>query len=799
MATLTVLVALLALLSPANAGDDPLPFGAIKRFGTVRFRTGDNILSLTYSPDGKHLACGGQNDVVRLLDSDGRLVRTFKETWVWALAFSPDGKYLATGGAFKVVRLWDLETGKEVNPGKMAGHKGAVKTLVFAQEGGMIISAGDDGTIRSWNTADGSLIETREGHGAGVNALTLLPDDRTLVSAGIDRTIRFWGEKPIVLQAPSSIECLVCLNDKTVISGGDDGFIRVWDKDEARETRSWKAHIDGVTHLSLSADRKTLVSGGDGNEMHVWDPAKGKKLRSMPRSLGDSAALAMSVDGKTVATGGFNNTINRHVVATGKTTDASTNGMGAATSLVGSTDGSLLAAAFSTNQVHLLDFATGNLKHRLVCGPEDAELLLAISPDGQTLATVSLPNIILWSTANGKEKRRITLTERDEVRCVSFSPDGKELAVGFNQGGLRLWNAITGAAITQKAFKQKAFPNGVWSIAYSAGGKTLAVGMKDAIVLLDTKTFEPVLEYGKVNDTVSCLAFAPDGRHLAAGMFAGTIRLFDLKDPGDLPDFEPRNLEGGHQGVVTSIGWSANGRCLVTGGVDRTVRLWEFVNGQMIAKWDGHQGEVSAAAFHPLGRRVTSASCDTTLLVWDTTLGTSLDPKGLDPANLDQLWDDLASENNALGNKALWTAVASARDSVAYLSKKVFVADPKKIEQCIKDLDSKKFKERQLAESTLAGYGRWVEGTLRSALKDRPPEEARQRIVLLLERLEGKNADGKNSVTFQQERLRMRRIIEILEQAATPAAHDLLQMLASGAAEVELRDMAQAALQRKKE
>src|SRR5262249_52338026 len=130
---------------------------------------------------------------------------------------------------------------------------------------------------------------------------------------------------------------------------------------------------------------------------------------------------------------------------------------------------------------------------------------------------------------------------------------------------------------------------------------------------------------------------------------------------------------------------------------------------------------------------------------------------------------------------------AAPKDSVAYLSKKVFVTDPKKIEQCLKDLDSKNFKARELASSTLASYGRWVEGVLMKALKDRPPEEVRQRIVMLLDRLE-----GKNPVTFQQERLRVRRIIEALEQAAPPAARKLLELLAGGAAEEDLRDMAQA-------
>src|SRR5438128_459518 len=94
------------------ADDDPLPKDALSRVGTVRFRTGDGILCLAYSPDGKTIASGGRNDPVRLWNAEtGELLRTLPEHWAWAMAFSPDGQFLATGGAHKNRPLWHPETG----------------------------------------------------------------------------------------------------------------------------------------------------------------------------------------------------------------------------------------------------------------------------------------------------------------------------------------------------------------------------------------------------------------------------------------------------------------------------------------------------------------------------------------------------------------------------------------------------------------------------------------------------------------------------------------------------------------
>lgn len=84
----------------------------------------------------------------------------------------------------------------------------------------------------------------------------------------------------------------------------------------------------------------------------------------------------------------------------------------------------------------------------------------------------------------------------------------------------------------------------------------------------------------------------------------------------------PTRLLLGHTRLVNSVAFSADGKTIVSGSIDKSVRLWELETGKSIAVLQGHTDQVSSVAFSPDGRFVASASRDKTIKIWDiSTLG----------------------------------------------------------------------------------------------------------------------------------------------------------------------------------
>jgi tRNA A-37 threonylcarbamoyl transferase component Bud32 len=146
----------------------------------------------------------------------------------------------------------------------------------------------------------------------------------------------------------------------------------------------------------------------------------------------------------------------------------------------------------------------------------------------------------------------------------------------------------------------------------AAGGERLRVQRKDGQVRIMGASRKKELHFDTlpIGDFV-CATLSTDGRHLLSGDRDATVRLWDVASGTELARC------AGHRNRVTSVAFSRDGRWAVSGSADRTVRVWDLSSGQQVCVCRGHTREVIAVGFAAVGGRVLSHSQDGTLRAWE--------------------------------------------------------------------------------------------------------------------------------------------------------------------------------------
>ena len=597
-----------------------LPKAAKTRLG----KGGINVLQ--FSPDGTQIAVGS-NIGLWLYD-----VQTGKEISMFpgmcqAIAFSPDGRFIASGGSkysgggrfrVKELQLWEITANHRVPLTDDFPHASALR---FSEDGKTLLSLGN------WGDSIGRLdVETGQGNVKHIKE-------------------RSWE----VIKRRSTPEPYALTHDKFAV-GGQNGKIELWGTTTGEQLSTLIGHgedlknpliekfremiqgqppvPEGNNHvlvLEFSPDGTKLASGSKDKTVRLWDTDTNNELAILRKHTGWTNVLAFSPNGKMLASGSTDKTILLWDTATAELITTLTGHLNSIAALTFSPDSSMLASGSSDGTTRFWNTETGDLLPLHIIGHTQWVKAVSFFKDSSTLASVAFNGVItLWDMKTSKKTSLQTSGSGDLLSALAFSPDGTKLAslgakgsIFFEVGSgtaististyesdplIRLTDVSTGrelANLTNTNLGEK-------GMVLSPDGKTVAFGGSGKIRLWNTETGsslnispldgnvihkkpnqadgERALEFpqGMVFHNmveISALGFSPDGKKLVSGTMGGRVQVWDAETGTELAPFfagqddavktEPGKISATYHDGITAVAFSPNGTLLAVGSYKR--------------------------------------------------------------------------------------------------------------------------------------------------------------------------------------------------------------------------------------
>ena len=647
--------------------------------------------SIAFSRDSRLVAASGGDNAVTVWDvlsgrelhklSGGAQGSMMASIGVYFVGFASNNRLVTASDA---VRVWDLSTGNllhslELDSPAIASFQGMDSGVTISPDGNQItiLTDGFDGEIRIVELASGREVRRIKLPEDRIDSLQLaFNTEGHLLAAGIhEKRLKLWNltsKKDQQLAQTAKEFCVVKFSrDGRLLALSENYNVKIWDVATLRELPALKVPNSGAfvaqadAIASFSEDGKRVATGGFDTDIIIWEAETGKRLSTMSGRTNMAYSVAFSADGNELASGGRT----RWDLRTGRgvrtVAGAPEKGYGMA-----SPDGRVLAMMRpSNNQVLLLESPSGKQLHTLAPGGELGTVQrMRFSPDSTVLAVIYSPSddlrstpatsftrgsqVKTWDVKTGRELR--SFVTGDVPMHTDFSADGRILSIAGSMGQITLWDTQSGSKLRDLT----SAPLGAFTPPTIKPGQMPTMpNMADIAAMMNNVMGS--MAAGTVGQTVTSLAFTPDGRTLATGGFesktnidlaammsgamsgqrpkkgsktpdpadmmkdlkvetVGQVRLWDVSTGREIGAIK------GHGRGVSKIAFSRDGKLLASGATDNTIKIWDVVARSEVRTLVGHTSPIESIDFTSDGRLLASATDDGSTFLWDTKTGEHL-------------------------------------------------------------------------------------------------------------------------------------------------------------------------------
>lgn len=677
-----------------------------------------SVRALGFSPDGTLLVAGCRDGGLRLHDLEPATGLVPDSSWrvmsgppleITCLAFSPREQVVATSSADTTIRIWDLggsgiidsfgvahsaqslcydHLGMNIVFGDLESYGFGLRGLErrnmnafhHVHQGGVVhvqwgqdyryLCASTDGTLKIWTPPRNQSLPPElagaQVEGAALRAVASTPNlDLTIVGYrdGLlrlwalheppqrwvlnspDPPIAFLGNRRLVnsraiydlvegqglsgrVLSPASVVALAMdPADRVLALGSEDGLVRFWDLAGEQELSRWQAHPRDLTTLCYDPEGRRLASAARDGSVKVWECASGRLLSQVATNVGPVHCLSWSRDGQQLAASGRRGMVLWRAAVGGVPQQICAHSLEMSSLAFGK---DVLATGSADGTVVLRDPTTGVVRSRLT-GLQKAITRLATTADGLRLvASAQDGTFRWWDLTTGQESGM--LQHPDQGSCLwGLDPTGRyaltrghvQTFVDLHTQSLlaRIHNLWISAACFRRTKSEILLGTNHGSVLRftSAEIETARAdaGLKQAT---ESVRFDPVeiVVPGGHTDGIWGLAASPDGRWIVTGCHDQSVKLWKA----DPPRLERTWTPTGN--LIWCVAFSPDSTRVAAGSALKehgTVDVFDITDGRRLHRFTGHRGLVTGIAFHPRLPWLASTAADGTVYLANLETG----------------------------------------------------------------------------------------------------------------------------------------------------------------------------------